>query len=154
LRSASLVMRNQILPAITTIYEDAARQTSARYRDGTAGSEVAAVAVVGGIVLLLLLATEIALAFATHRVLNVGLVVATLLVVAIGAWLLTAFANERSSLEAARTKGSDALQMLSTGRILTLRSFSDDNLELVERGAASEYLPDFDRVQSQLAGAN
>jgi hypothetical protein len=75
-------------------------------------------------------------------------------VVVIGAWLLTAFAQERSSLVAAREKGSDALQVLSTGRILTLRSFSDDNLELVERGAASEYVPDFDRVQSQLVGAN
>jgi hypothetical protein len=75
-------------------------------------------------------------------------------VVVIGAWLLTAFAQERSSLVAAREKGSDALQVLSTGRILTLRSFSDDNLELVERGAASEYLPDFDRVQNQLVGAN
>jgi hypothetical protein len=154
LRSASLVMRNQILPAITTIYEDAAHQTSARYRDGTAGSEVAAVALVAGVVFVLLLATEIALAFATHRVLNIGLAVATVLVVVIGTWLLTAFAQERSALATAREKGSDALQMLSTERILTLRSFSDDNLELVERGAASDYLPDFDRVQSQLVGAN
>src|SRR5262249_32935459 len=37
-------------------------------------------------------------------------------------------------------------------RILTLRSFSDDNLELVERGDAPDYLPDFARIREQLLG--
>jgi hypothetical protein len=152
LRSASALMRGQILPATTTIYEDAARQTSARYRDGTAADEVTAVAVVAAIVLVLLLGTQIALALATRRILNIGLVVATVLVVAVGSWLLAAFAQERAALVSAREHGSDALQVLSTSRILTLRSFSDENLELVERGDAPEYLPDFARVSEQLLG--
>jgi hypothetical protein len=145
-------MRDQVLPATTTIYEDAANQADRGYRSGEASSELAAVILVGLALLLALVIVQVVLARSTHRVLNVGLVGATVIVVGLGTWSLVAFTHERDLLNASQHRGADSLQIVSTARILTLRSFSDDSLELIERGAAPEYMPDFDAVNRQVGG--
>ncbi|HWS45051.1 MAG TPA: hypothetical protein VN636_04250 [Acidimicrobiia bacterium] len=152
LRSASALMRATILPSTTTVYEDAARQVDAGYRAGTAPGALVAVVATTGVLLILLVVTQVALARRTRRVLNVGLVLATVLVLTIGAWSIGALVAQQNALTRSQREGSDALQILSTARILTLRSFSDENLELIQRGATPEYIPDFDRVQHELQG--
>jgi hypothetical protein len=152
-QASSSVMRRTILPQTTSIYEDAARDFDANDHAGMAASEILAVLVVGALLLALLIGTQIYLAVRTRRILNVGLVIATVLVLAVGVWSLVAFGAERDALRRSQRDGSDPLQLLSTARILTLRQIGDDNLELIERGAVDTYRPEFEVAAEQLGGS-
>jgi len=152
-QASSKVMRGTILPETTSVYEDAARDFDANDHAGMATSEILAVLLVGALVLALLIGAQLYLAIRTRRILNVGLVIATLLVLALGVWSLVAFGAERDALRRSQRGGSDPLQLLSTARILTLRQIGDDNLELIERGAVDTYRPEFEVAADQLGGS-
>jgi hypothetical protein len=154
LHEASSLMRSDVLPAATTIYEDAQVQLDSSDNAGGSSSETSLVITLGIIVGLLAIAMLGLLAIRTRRIVNVGLALAILFVVAIVVVSTVAFASERSALRRSRTTGADQLQVLSAARILTLRSFSDENLDLIERGAAPEFVPDFARVNTALSGSS
>jgi hypothetical protein len=111
---------------------------------------VGIVLTIGVIVGLFMFAMLGFLVLRTRRIINIGLVVALVLIGVIVVMSTVTFASEQGALKRARTRGSDQLQVLSAARILTLRSFSDENLNLIERGAASEFAPDFGRVETAL----
>jgi hypothetical protein len=150
LHEASQLMRNTILPAATTSYVDATSQLATADRAGSAPSEVVAVIVLGLLLVTLLVLMSVYLAVRTRRILNVGLGVATILTVTIVVVSTVAFVHEQDSLQRAQRRGADPLQVLSAARIMTLRTFSDENLDLIERGAVSDYMPDFNRVAAAL----
>ncbi len=152
LHEASQLMRNTILPAATTTYEDAATQLADGDRAGSGAGEVTAVGIAGVGLLFLLILMLIVVASRTRRIINVGLAAAVVVVVALLVVPTVAFARERDALRRSQTKGSDPLQVLSTARILALRTFSDENLDLIDRGATSEYMPDFARIAGMLQG--
>jgi hypothetical protein len=143
LRQASGQMHDVILPAATLLYERAAGQLHGAYRSGTAAGPVVMWAVVACAVLGVLVITQVFLSRRTRRILNLGLVAATVLVVALSVWAANAFTSGQRALAAAQEEGSDHFLVLSAARILTLRSMSDENLDLIERGTASTYLDDF-----------
>ena len=145
LRRASELMRTTILPASTTIYRAAAVGLDGRYRSGTDASAESVVLVAAGAVVV---AVGLAQAFVTwrsRRWLNAGLLVAVALVV--GAALVTSVLLRRhaDALVESHDEGADLVVSLSAARILTLRSVSDENLDLIERGTEAQYVPDFDR---------
>ena len=143
LRSASKLMREQILPAATIVYDDAARQLYGSYRSGTSRSAVAAVAVAAAVLVVLLVVTQVFLTRRTKRLVNLGLAAATLLVLALGVWALVAFDAQERALVRSQREGSDQLIVLSTARVLALRSLSDENLDLIERGTEQAHQEDF-----------
>ena len=153
LHEASQLMRNTILPAATTTYEDAATQLAAGDRAGSGAGEVTAVVVTGVGLIFLLILMMIFVASRTRRIINIGLAAAVVVVVALLIVPTVAFARERDALRRSQTAGSDPLQVLSTARILALRTFSDENLDLIDRGATSEYMPDFGRITAALQGS-
>ncbi len=134
LRRASDSMRNSMLPAATSIYEEAARRLYDAYDEGTSTRDRVTVLAVGGTVLVLLVAAQVLVALRTRRVLNLGLVGATVIVAALGARALLALDAQEQALSRSQREGSDQLIVLSTARILALRSLSDENLHLIERG--------------------
>jgi hypothetical protein len=154
LRRASESMRNSMLPAATGIYEEAARRLYDSYDEGTSTRHRVALLVVGGTVLLLLVAAQVLVALRTRRVLNLGLVGATVIVAALGAWALVALDAQERELSHSQREGSDQLIILSTARILALRSLSDENLHLIERGTDPVYREDFDLVTARVGGTD
>ena len=154
LRQASGSMRNSMLPAATGIYEAAARDLYDAYDEGTPTRHRLGLLTVGATVLVLLVGTQVFVAGRTRRVLNVGLLGATLIVVALGAGALLALDKQEQALSRSQREGSDQLIVLSTARILALRSLSDDNFHLIERGTDPAYREDFDLVTTQVGGAN
>jgi hypothetical protein len=154
LHEASQLMRNTILPAATIVYSDAGSQLADADRAGSSPAEVIAVVGLGLLLLALLVGMMVFVAIRTRRTINVGLAVAVVVVVVLTATATFAFVRQQDALQRAQSRGSDPLQVLSVARILTLRTFSDDNLDLVERGAASSYGPDFTRLTGALHDAH
>ena len=84
-----------------------------------------------------------------------GLLGATVLVAALGAWTLVGSTAQGSALVRSQREGSDQLIVLSRARILALRSLSDENLRLIERGTeASDLEEDFAAVTTSVGGAD
>ena len=54
--------------------------------------------------------------------------------------------SQRDALTRSQHEGSDPLLELSTARILALRSMSDENLDLIERGTNEADMEDFEAV--------
>jgi hypothetical protein len=153
LRQASNLMREQILPAAGQLYSLEARRLGTKYRSGTATGDVLALAAAAVVMLALLTLAQVFIARRTHRVFNVALVVATLMILALSAWSLSGLAGEQSKLSAAQRDGSDAVEVLSAARILALREQADESLALVAHGGSPNYLTDFASVSKVLAPA-
>jgi hypothetical protein len=152
LRQASTLMRGTLLPAATTVYERAATRLDDAYRSGTSTTEIILVLAVGAIVLALLVCAQVYVFRRSHRIVNVGLVAATLVLVVLVAWTTVRFASAQSSLVSAQRHGSDAVQLLSAARILTLQAQADENTTLIERGGGQAFVADFASVMKRLGG--
>ena len=85
-RHASKVMQRQLLPAATTLYETAAQRLDEGHRSGSSLDAEMAVVVVAAIVFMLLVAVHVLVSARTRRRLNVGLIGAAVVVIAICAW--------------------------------------------------------------------
>ena len=150
LRRASDSMRNEMLPAATQVYREAARELYAAYRNGTSHTGSSGVLVIGSALVGLLLLVQVFVSVRTRRLVNLGLLGATMLVVAPGVWAgLTLDAQEKSLLRS-RREGSDQLIVLSTARILALQSLSAENLFLIERGTDQSHLEHFKQVTASI----
>ena len=154
LRQASEAMRTSILPAATSVYETAARRLYDAYASGTAARDRDVLLLVGGAVLVLLVAVQVMVALRTRRILNLGLVGATVIVAALGAGALVALDLQGRALARSQREGADQLIVLSTIRILALRSLSDENLYLSERGTDQTYRDDFTEMTRSIGGAD
>jgi hypothetical protein len=153
LREGSDLMRNRILPAARRLYAVEARRLGDHQRTGTATGGLVAVLLVCVGALAVLVAVQVFVARRTHRVFNVPLVAATVLLAGLTAWVTIAMTSSRSSLARAQREGSDPVQVLSAARILALRAQADESLALVARGGADgdRDRSDFDTVAYVLA---
>jgi hypothetical protein len=150
LHEASQLMRNKILPAASDLYSDASAQLADGDRAGSSPAEVVAVVLLGLLLLGLLVVMMVFLAIRTRRTINVGLGIAVVVVGVMTAMTTFAFVREQDALKRAQTRGSDPLQVLSVARILTLRTFTYENLDLVEHGATTGYQGDFTQLADKL----
>ena len=150
LRRASTIMREEILPAATDLYRNAARRLDKNYRSGTSVSTAAVVVVVGVAMLGLLVLVQVYVRRRSNRILNVGLVGASVLVLLIMVGTLWKFAQAHDYLTRAQSRGSDSVEVLSSARILALIGQSNANLALIERGSGDVYLARVDRVMNDL----
>ncbi len=147
LRRASKVMRLEMLPQARALYEIEANHLIASYRTGVSGSTLFAVILAACGMLALLLATQIYLARATRRVLNPPLVLATVILVGVSAWVVVAFVVEQHNLSRAQSTGSDPVELLTATSILASRAQANESVALSARGGGEgeERLGDIDR---------
>jgi len=152
LRKASATMHNEILPAATDLYRDSARQLRDNYEAGTSTLTLVLVLVAGLGMLALLVVVQVYVRRRSNRLLNLGLVAASVLVVGLLGWTLIRFAGAHDALNRAQQRGSDSVEVLSSARILTLRAQNNENLALIERGTGDVYVAEFERLMDQLGG--
>src|SRR5215212_556666 len=96
LRQASTLMRDEILPAAGQLYGLEAGRLNGNYRAGASPGSIAAFMVTAIVLLALLVGTQLYLARATNRIFNIPLLVGTVLVVILSAWVGTAFVSEQN----------------------------------------------------------
>ena len=152
-RRASDVMQQELLPAATQLYEASARHLDDGHRAGSQRDVEVAVLVAAAVVIALLAGVHLFLTARTRRLLNAGLIGAAVIVVAASAWTSVGLRAQRDALTRSQREGSDPLLVLSTARILALRSLSDENLDLIERGTNEADMEDFDAVTASIAGS-
>lgn len=147
LRKASQTMRNGMLPAARDLYKNEAQHLTTSYRTGTSGWAVLAVLLAGFAMLTFLAWTQLYLARATRRVVNPGLAIATVVLLGLMAWIVTAFTVQHNGLTEAQREGSDPVELLTTTRILASRAQADESIALAARGGgeAEPRLADVDR---------
>lgn len=151
LSDSSTLMQTKILPAVKQVYQVEAERLDNAYGSGDSALDVAGVVVVGALALGVLILSQLFVTRRTNRVFNPALVAATLVTLGLMLWTITAFAASASRLQAARHRGSDPVQLLSTTGILVSRQQSDESLNLVARGSTDQYQDDFDAVSAALA---
>ena len=153
LRQASTRMREQILPAAGRLYEVEARRLNGDYRSGVSSGTLIAVTAAGLVMLGLLVVAQVYVSHLTSRIFNVPMALATVLVLALGVWMIAAMISEQNALSRTQRNGSDPVQVLSAARILALRAQGDDGLALVARGGGESNLTDFDAVAHRLGSS-
>jgi len=150
LRQASTLMTKEMLRQATELYALAADDLNDSGGAGTRALPWLVLALVGGALATVLVASQLWIAGRTRRLLNVGLLVvsATVLVVfVVTAWVL---ADGQRSLVRAQREGSDVVQLLASTRLLTLRAQTDASFTLIERGTGDSFITDFADVVGRI----
>src|SRR2546430_10980509 len=150
LREASGLMRTELLPAAQRLY---AAETGQLRADRTGGASFPWLAIP------LLLLTIGGLGWAqrylsrrTHRLLNVGLVVATGLAVVMLGWTTLSWVAVQGHLDTGRRTGSEQVDLLVQARTAALTARADEALTLVARGSGGDFDKDFDERLKALVG--
>ena len=143
MRAASAQVRDEILPAATTIWRDAATRLDHDVHQGTSTAWPAAFVITGLCTLLLLVGLSWFVARRTHRLVNIGLVAAAMLLVVAGSASLLVMAHQHSALVDGQSDGSDPLELLSAAHFLSLQGQADANLALAEQGTGQPYVAKF-----------
>ena len=145
-------MRTSLLPAAQHLYVTEAQRIDSDYRDGTRNIGLVIAVVLGGLLLVGLVVTQVFVGRFSNRVLNVPLLIATVIVVGLGAWIAIGLASEQNALAKAQRDGSDSVQLLSAARVMALRAQRDDSIALIGRGSDTTSVADFDRTVAALRG--
>lgn len=144
LREASTLMRSKLLPAAQELYKIDIQRLNEGEDDATAVPWF----LVGFTVLLLaaLIATQIYLTRRTNRLLNVGLVAATIAVGVAVIWGALAMVVSSAHISTADRDGAQQVDALVQARIVALQCRANETLTLVARGDGPQYETDYQHL--------
>jgi hypothetical protein len=136
LSDASHLMRDTLLPAASNVYDSENARLNVAYAQATGFPFLA----LGAFILfgLCAIVAQYRLARRTNRILNPGLVAASLIGVLSLAWLLGSLGEARSGLVAGRDQGSAAARALVQAEVTALRMHSDESLTLINRDGVDD----------------
>jgi hypothetical protein len=147
LREASGEMTDVLLPAAEKLYKSQSAQLK---HDGDAAGGFPWIAIPLGLIALIgLVRAQRRLARRTHRVLNVGLVAATVIVAITAGWIAISWTADSVHLSrvAAESRRTDILVAI---RIDVLNARADESLTLIARGNGQRYDNDFAAIMKDL----
>ena len=150
LREASALLRGTLLPAASDIYtRESALLTSASAQ--ATGLPLIVVAVVAGLGLgYVLFRSSRWLSRHTHRVVNYGLLLATLAGLVSLVWLVSAFVVGRGDLLYAQQQGSAPAQAFARAEVAALQAHADESLTLIDNTGDDSYQKDYATLQNRL----
>jgi hypothetical protein len=147
LQEASYLMRSRLLPAAEGLYHQENARLANSYAQAAGFPVIAMITAV--ICAVALFRVQRWLTSRTQRLLNRGLVAASLAGVLSLAWLLGGFIAARTSLVAACENGA-AAQSLVQVQIAALRAHADESLTLINRSGDDANETDFKHAEKQL----
>ena len=152
LAEANNLMRTTILVEAAAPFK-AAEQARLARNDGhaTSGGPLVVLALMLAAVLAVAIWLQIRLSRRFRRVINLSVAAATVLVLALGIWLLIAVSAERSAVSRAEHQGANPLGLLTSARIEAQQVRSDDELTLVTRDSDSTYQNDYLKASKSLS---
>ncbi|SDO40930.1 hypothetical protein SAMN04487981_110271 [Streptomyces sp. cf386] len=140
LRAANEMMQQKMLPSAERLYQTENQRLRSDYAD--AKSFPWAAAGLGVLALATLAWAQRRNYQRTNRVLNHGLVTATAAATVVLLWLAVSHTVARAGLDDSYDHGVRSLNVLHEARIASLTARSDENLNLVRRGADTKTLAD------------
>ena len=148
LRQASNLMRATLLPAARDLYTQENGQLAAADRQATRFPYIALVlAVITGSGLLW---AQVWLTRSTNRLINPGLLLASIAGLVTLIWLATALSLAAAHLMSARDRGSAPVEALARADIAALRGHADESLTLIDRSGDDSFQKDFLSLQQRL----
>jgi hypothetical protein len=150
LRAASELLTRTILPQADRLYSIEAQRLSDNYGTGTASAALIVLILAIVVALVLLIVAQVYVARISRRNLNVGMALATVVLLGVSIWAVIGFIGEQNALARAR-RDSDAVEVLSATKVLLSRAQSDQSLTLVNRGSDETDPLDFAAVTKALA---
>ncbi|MCP2253615.1 hypothetical protein LY13_002368 [Prauserella aidingensis] len=152
LAEASQLMRSEILPAAKTLYEIEVERLSEEQDDAES------VPWLTGLLALALLAalivTQVYIKRRTNRVLNVGLLVATIAVGVAVLWAAVAVTFQSVLVGSGRSSGTEQTDVMVRARIAALQARADETLTLLARGNGTAYEEEYRSSIRRLSGPN
>ncbi|HEX9338532.1 MAG TPA: hypothetical protein VF892_21725, partial [Pseudonocardiaceae bacterium] len=149
LREADNLMQATLLPAAQKLYKIDTDRLIGAQNDASSFPWFAAL--LGVALLVALIITQRYLRRRTNRVINVGLLVATIAVVVAMLWSATALTLETMHVANGRSAGSDPGETLAQIRTKALQARTDEMLTLVARGGQNYEKP-FLALKSDIGG--
>ena len=151
LREASTLLRGTLLPAASDIYTRESAQLTSASAQAT-GLPLIVIAVVAELSLgYVLYRSSRWLSRHTHRVVNYGLLLATLVGLVSLVWLAGAFVVGRGDLLHAQQQGSAPAQAFARAEVAALRAHADESLTLIDNSGDDSYQKDY-LAQQKLLG--
>lgn len=150
LREASGLMRNALLPAAQQLFELEQDRLTAAQRDATAFPWL--VLVLGLLTVAGLVAAQVLLTRRTNRVLNAGLVAASVATLIGLTWSTAALAGAAGNVDTGRRDGSAQVRLLANARVAALQARADEALTLIARGDGKTFEDRFKSEMVRLIG--
>ena len=133
LRQATVV-NTSMVHAAQRVYAAEAERLNSDYQTGTDSAALVALVAAIAAALVLLALAQLYVTRISHRILNVLMLLATVLLAVVSVWALVGVSSEQNSLASAQRNGSDSLEALSAANVLLSRAQGDLSLALVNRG--------------------
>jgi len=150
LREASALLRGTLLPAASDIYTRESAQLTSASAQAT-GLPLIVIAVVAELGLgYVLFRSSRWLSRHTHRVVNYGLLLATLVGLVSLVWLAAAFVIGRGDLLHAQQQGSAPVQAFARAEVAALQAHADESLTLIDNSGDDSYQADYLTQQKRL----
>jgi hypothetical protein len=152
LREASGLMQSTLLPAARELYEGEIARLEGTQRSAAPLPLIELL--LGLLAVDVLIAAQVYLRRRTNRVLNVGLLAATVATALTLMWVVVTAVGVTVNVNQARDRGSAQVQQLATARIAALEARGDETLTLVARGAGDDYENQYAQSIERLGGAD
>lgn len=143
-------MHLTLLPAARTIYAQENAELAASSARATGLPWIVVTVLLAVVLGYVLFRIQRWLTLRTHRVVNLGLFVGTVALVACVLWLAVAFVVARADLQRGAAHGSAPAEQLAQAAIYTQQTRSDEVLNLISRSGDSTFVQDFDSVRAKL----
>jgi hypothetical protein len=148
---ANNLMRAEILPAATRLYDVENRLLASDENNAVSAPLLVVAALLIVVLLVLLIVAQAWMSRHFRRTLNVCLAVATFVVVVLGIWFTVAAVTQGSDADAASANGSGPVVIFTQARIGALQMRADDELTLLTRDSVHSYQPDFDMTAGRIS---
>jgi hypothetical protein len=151
LGEANNLMQTRLLTAAAGLY--AVEQARLSHDDHTASSSalVVVVVVLLALVLLAALLLHVDVSRRFRRMINIGLLAATLIVLAVGVWAVVAAVASGRAVAAAEHRGSAPLTVLTRAHIVAQQARADDELALVSGYSEPSYQKNYSTAADEMA---
>jgi hypothetical protein len=143
LNLASTVLRRDMLPQARVLYDEESALVAASEGQAAEFPWLALLLVV--LLTGALIVVQVRLRRHTRRSFNIGLLAATLAVVAGGIWLIVASAIEGGAVDTSRAVDTTQIQVLAAALTDAQQARTDEALTLIARGAGAQFENDFTR---------
>ncbi|GAA0447453.1 hypothetical protein Aca07nite_58270 [Actinoplanes capillaceus] len=152
LREASALMQQTLLPASAQVFDSTQRRVAAEQRDASGFPWL--VALLALVTAGALGAAQVLVARRSRRVLNPGLVAASLVLTLALLWSAAALTVSANRLETGQRDGTDLVSTLANAGRASLQARANESLTLVARGGGAEFEKTFGKQIAELTGTN
>jgi hypothetical protein len=150
LRQANQLMTKTILPATQKLFAFDAARLQQGQRSARSTTDAGFLGLGAVVALAALVAIQVWVRRRTNRILNVGLLVATVLVVVGVVASVSALGSEASTVSQAADRGYAVVNLVAQSRIAAFRAKSDESFTLIGRGNGTAFDDDFNAQAKQL----